>query len=84
MEGSPDWYPAGCRFDPTLEARARQHWLGDDGLAPYISRLVCRSFNVLYQGCFRRRNILESARRFSEYLLSRLVDIRQSKINRIQ
>ena len=52
----------------------------DDGLAPHISSLVCPSFNVLYQGCFRRRKIhvLESARRLSEYLLARLVDIRQS------
>ena len=24
-EGSPEWYPVGFRFDPTLEARARQH-----------------------------------------------------------
>ena len=24
-EGSPEWYPAGFRFDPTLEARARQY-----------------------------------------------------------
>ena len=86
MEGSPEWYPAGFRFDPTVEARARQHQLGDDGLAPCISRLVCRSFYVLYQGCFRRRKILKSARRLSEYLLSRLVDIRQSRptSNRIQ
>ena len=66
-EDSPEWYPAGFRFDPTVEpARARQHYLGDDGLAPYISRLVCR------------------ARRSSEYLQSRLVDIRQSTRNRIQ
>ena len=35
-EGSPGWYPADFRFDPTTEARARQHLLGDDGLAPYI------------------------------------------------
>ena len=83
-EGSPEWYPAGFRFDPTREDRARQHLLGDDGLAPYISRLVCRSFNVLYQGCFRRRKILESARRLSEYLLAPLVDIRQSARNWIQ
>ena len=24
-ENSPEWYPAGFRFDPTLEVRARQH-----------------------------------------------------------
>ena len=81
---SPKWYPAGFRFDPPLEARARQHLLGDDGLAPQISRLVCHSVNVLYQGCFRRRKILKSARRLSEYLLARLVDIHQSTRNRIQ
>ena len=67
---SPEWYPAGFRFDPPPEARARQHLLGDDGLAPHISRLVCLSFNVLYQGCFRRRKILKSARRLSKYLLA--------------
>ena len=72
-------YPADLRFDPTPEARARQHLLGDDGLAPYISRLTCRSFNVLYQCCFRRRKIhvgplLESAGQLSEYLLTRLVE----------
>ena len=67
---SPEWYPAGFRFDPPPEARARQHLLGDDGLAPHISRLVRLSFNVLYQGCFRRRKILKSARRLSEYLLA--------------
>ena len=66
---SPEWYPAGFRFNPPPEARARQHLLGDDGLAPHISRLVCLSFNVFYQGCFRRRKILKSARRLSEYLL---------------
>ena len=69
-EGSPEWYPACFRFDPTTEARARQHLLGDDGLAPYMSLLGCRSFNVLYQGCFRRRKVLESARRLREYLLA--------------
>ena len=77
-EGSPQWYPVDFIFDPPPEARARQHLLGDDGLAPYISPLVCRSFNVLYQGCFRRRKILESARQLSGYLLARLVYIRQS------
>ena len=82
-EGSPELYPASFRFDPPPEARARQHLLGDDGLAPHISRLASRSFNVLYQVCFRRRKILKSARRLSEYLLSRLVDIRQSTRNRI-
>ena len=44
-EGSPGWYPADFRFDPTTEARARQQLLGDEGLAPYISSLVCRSVN---------------------------------------
>ena len=85
-EGSPGWCLADFRFDPTPEARARQHLLGDDGLAPYISSLVCRSDNVLYHGYFHRRKIhvLESARRWNEYLLARLVDIRQSTINRIQ
>ena len=78
------WYPAGFRVDPPPEARARQHLLGDDGLAPYISRLVCRSFNVFYQGCFRRRKILESARRLSGYLLACLVDIRPRTRHRIQ
>ena len=71
-EGSPEWYPAGFRVDPHQEARARQHL-----------SLVCRSY-VLYQGCFRRQKILESARRLSEYLLACLVDIRQSTRNRIQ
>ena len=69
MEGSPEWYPVGFRFDPTTGARARQHLLGDDILAPYISLLVCRSFNVLYRGCFRQRKVLVSARRLREFLL---------------
>ena len=46
--------------------------------------MVCRSFNVLYQCCFRRRKILESVRRLGEYLLVRLVDICHSARNRIQ
>ena len=24
-EGNPEWYPAGFRFDPTLETQARQY-----------------------------------------------------------
>ena len=76
--------PSRFKIWPTPSARARQHLLGDDGLAPYISRLVCRSFNVLYQCCFRRLKIFESVRRLSEYLLARLVDICHSTRNRIQ
>ena len=76
--------PSRFNIWPTPAARARQHLLGDGGLAPYISRLVCRSFNVLYQCCFRRRKILESVRRLSEYLLAGLVDICHSTRNRIQ
>ena len=76
--------PSRFKIWPTPVARARQHLLGDDELAPYISRLVCRSFNLLYQCCFRRRKILESVRRLSEYLLARLVDICHSTRNRIQ
>ncbi len=76
--------PSRFQIWPTPGARARQHLHSDDGLAPYISRLVCRSVNVLYLGCFRRRKILECAKRLSEYLLARLVDLRQSTRNRIQ
>ena len=50
MEGSPAWYPAGFSFDPTRETRTRQHLFGDDGLAPYISRLVCRSTKANFVG----------------------------------
>ena len=81
--GQSRMVPSRFKILPAPAARARQHLLGDDGLAPYISRLVCRSFNVLYQCCFRRRKILESVRRLSEYLLARLVDICHSTRNRI-
>ena len=55
-------------FTQPPEAWAREHSLGDDGLTSRISRFVCCSFSVHYQGCFCRWDILESAKRLSEYL----------------
>ena len=75
----PSWF----QIWPNPIDWARQQLLSDDGFTPHISRLVYLSFIGFYQYWFCRREILESVRRLSEYMMVSLVDIRQSSRHRI-
>ncbi len=50
-EGGPERQPTRFRCNPSPQTWTRQYLLGNERLSPYVSGLICCSFDMLYQSC---------------------------------